>query len=603
MERRDLSPYQLWLICIATGLTYFACGVFTLELTKGTGGIAFIWPASGVAVAAMSVIWPAFRYRLALCIGVASCAANLLEGTPLLGSVGFTVANVAECLIASHYILRGTAGLPAFDSRLGLIAFGKGTLIAGLTSATIATSTVVGSAELVPFFAAWFSTVVLGILIVTPLLVELFVPFVFPAKRRTGSRSVAYAVVIALAAIAGFAAFAQTAFPLLFLALATVILASFAAGVGGAVRAVFIIAIMGSVMTSHQLGPINSIGADIQGRVIYLQFFLLTLLACGLPTAALLSESRRSAALLAEQNRLLAMAERTAKVGHWQLEIGAEEVFWSQEVFRIHGLEVTDAMVPLENAITAYHEDDRPIVEKAIEQSLATRDPYFFQARLVLPDGTMRRVECHGIVEVQDDEPVAMFGTIVDVTEKAEAIDQLEAVRRSAERQAEHALKLAETDQLTGIANRRKLIARLDEQVGEARAMKAPLSFVMFDVDNFKSINDTYGHPEGDAVLVRIAQIAASCLRKGDLVGRLGGEEFGVILPGTDLEIASNVAERIRSQIAAKAGRGRPTGPISVSLGVAELKEGGTAETLLGAADLALYEAKASGKNCYRLAA
>ena len=389
----------------------------------------------------------------------------------------------------------------------------------------------------------------------------------------------------------------------MFLTLAAVILASFVAGIGGAVGSVFIVSLIGSIFTSLEMGPIHLIAVDLQGRVLYFQFYLLTLLGCGLPTAALLSEVRSHAARLKEQNRLLAMAEQTAQVGHWRFEIGASDVFWSRQVFRIHGLEPGTDPVPITQALHAYHPEDRAAVEDALKRALAEHTPFSLAARIQRPDGVIRRVESHGKLEMAGAEPVAMFGTIVDVTEKADALDQLEAARRAAVQQAERALHLAETDQLTGIANRRKLLERLEESACEAEALLVPMSFVMFDVDDFKAINDTHGHSEGDAVLQRIAAITASCLRKGDLVGRLGGEEFGVVLPRTDLATASHIAERIRAAIEAGGDGEGASGKLSVSLGVAERKPFGRTADLLSAADLALYEAKASGKNCLRLAA
>ena len=167
-------------------------------------------------------------------------------------------------------------------------------------------------------------------------------------------------------------------------------------------------------------------------------------------------------------------------------------------------------------------------------------------------------------------------------------------------RTADEMAELAMKDALTGIYNRRFFMERLDSEWKRLRRYKRPLSVLALDIDYFKSINDRYGHDVGDQVIVATAKLCASHLRESDVVARIGGEEFAVLLPETDLASAIFAAERLR---AAVAGRTITTnaGPLTVtaSIGVAFADwHAESAALLLKRADQALYVAKGGGRNC-----
>ncbi len=161
-------------------------------------------------------------------------------------------------------------------------------------------------------------------------------------------------------------------------------------------------------------------------------------------------------------------------------------------------------------------------------------------------------------------------------------------------------LELAITDGLTGLYNRRYMESHLASLVEEATHAGKPVSLLIFDIDYFKSVNDTHGHPAGDAVLKEFAQRIQQNVRGVDLACRLGGEEFVVVMPDTDLSYAFMVAERLRQKVAEVAFHVEPTLKlnITVSIGIG-VTEGpaDTAEKLLERADNALYRAKRDGRN------
>ncbi|WP_343813727.1 tetratricopeptide repeat-containing diguanylate cyclase [Colwellia asteriadis] len=159
-------------------------------------------------------------------------------------------------------------------------------------------------------------------------------------------------------------------------------------------------------------------------------------------------------------------------------------------------------------------------------------------------------------------------------------------------------LKLASTiDTLTGIENRRSLMKKSAQAFKLAKKKHHCFSVLVIDIDRFKNINDTLGHSQGDVVLKEVVQLSESMMRKSDVFGRLGGEEFMVCLPKQDLQSAIYIAERIRERIAEKQWPLRNITQVTVSIGVASLASDSDLNTLVQRADKLLYKAKLSGRN------
>jgi diguanylate cyclase (GGDEF)-like protein len=154
-------------------------------------------------------------------------------------------------------------------------------------------------------------------------------------------------------------------------------------------------------------------------------------------------------------------------------------------------------------------------------------------------------------------------------------------------------------DSLTGLPNRRKFFSAGDHEIIRAHRLKSKLWVLMLDIDHFKKINDTAGHETGDNVLKEISQILKSSLREVDLIGRLGGEEFGVILTDIPQKGAARVAETIRSNIEKASIEGWTDiyGALTISIGCASVDNKSTLEQILKKADEALYYSKNKGRN------
>jgi diguanylate cyclase (GGDEF)-like protein len=158
----------------------------------------------------------------------------------------------------------------------------------------------------------------------------------------------------------------------------------------------------------------------------------------------------------------------------------------------------------------------------------------------------------------------------------------------------------ASTDPLTGLYNRSKFDEALAGAMTRAKRYGTPLSLMLYDVDHFKLVNDSRGHQAGDSVLVRLSQIVLLDIRNSDLLARWGGEEFAILAPDSDGEMARQAAEKLRSAI--ERTTFDEVGSITCSFGVAQYAEGDSAESLIARADHALYQAKASGRNRVELA-
>lgn len=161
------------------------------------------------------------------------------------------------------------------------------------------------------------------------------------------------------------------------------------------------------------------------------------------------------------------------------------------------------------------------------------------------------------------------------------------------------ALRAARTDALTGVGNRADFQAGMARECKSARRHFAPLSLIAVDIDHFKRVNDTYGHPCGDEVLQGVAACLKNTARGNDLVYRYGGEEFMLLLSDTDLHDAAILAERLRQRVAGHACSTEQAGElmVTISVGVAALTAGDTESSLLHRADQALYKAKQQGRN------
>jgi diguanylate cyclase (GGDEF)-like protein len=190
-----------------------------------------------------------------------------------------------------------------------------------------------------------------------------------------------------------------------------------------------------------------------------------------------------------------------------------------------------------------------------------------------------------GLHLLKDNDQIKVGKTVIKYTENVVEVEYIE-----------HVTNLAIVDALTGAFNKRRFDEVLPKETLRAQSA-GELSLILFDLDHFKKINDNHGHPAGDAVLRTMVQITKTCLEQGDLLARVGGEEFAVLL-ASPLDTATRTAERIRSCVERHEFSFQSTRiPVTVSLGVVAFMKGETALEFYGRADALLYRSKAGGRN------
>lgn len=307
---------------------------------------------------------------------------------------------------------------------------------------------------------------------------------------------------------------------------------------------------------------------------------------------------------LSQKNRLLVVKEEKLQQSHDLLAKLSEQVpgvlfqykvtpdgrssfpFANQALQEIY--EVMPEEVQQDASVLAeyHHPEDAEGIVASLRESARSLKPWHYEYRVVLPSQGVRWRLGNARPERLKDGSILWHGFITDITERKHLQQELE--------------KQARLDYLTGLANRRHFMEQAERELSRTHRYQNPLAMLMLDVDDFKGVNDTHGHKVGDLVLEKLSAICRDALREFDIVGRLGGEEFAVLLPMTDGARALDIAERLRQCVA------RTVVPLdqgvflnfTVSIGVAQLAAGnGSIDSLLQQADQALYEAKRSGRN------
>ncbi len=258
------------------------------------------------------------------------------------------------------------------------------------------------------------------------------------------------------------------------------------------------------------------------------------------------------------------------------------------------GYKVGEITPTYERFCASVHPEDRAKVRAGELRCIQTGENHDEEYRVVWPDGSIHWLrETGNVVKSADNSVVKMMGVVRDITEEKASASLLH--------------QLAHYDPLTGLPNRLVLEDRLSKALERARASKTRVALVFVDLNDFKEINDQYGHAAGDRMLISAATRLNKILRSSDTVARIGGDEFVIILedliPGKSLqEEAQSLCEKIFAELSPRVAIGSDQCYIGTSLGVAVFPDHtSNRNTLLHIADLAMYEAKRSGNNQYRL--
>ncbi|MEW9616310.1 EAL domain-containing protein [Shinella sp. S4-D37] len=309
---------------------------------------------------------------------------------------------------------------------------------------------------------------------------------------------------------------------------------------------------------------------------------------------------------LARLTQRLDLALDSYECGLWEADLDSGRTYWDERMHQLYGLVFTDGIVPHEDWLAAMHPDDRTATVETVNHCVEHDLPYVHEIRVMLPDGDIRHVRSVGKVHHDQDGGRKLIGLAFDVTqdvilkerlktakEQADAKNiELEQARVRIEHNALH-------DPLTGLGNRRRLDDELTGIAALSETADARVGILHIDLDRFKQINDTLGHAAGDALLVHASQVLRACVQAGDLVARIGGDEFVVVVTNTTNQAdLSALSRRIISLMQQPVEYEGHLCRFGVSIGIA-LAGGRSIDTakLLVNADIALYRAKALGRN------
>lgn len=282
----------------------------------------------------------------------------------------------------------------------------------------------------------------------------------------------------------------------------------------------------------------------------------------------------------------------TGNLGHWYWNIKTNEVTFNPLKVTTLGYDKSEIpeKVTYQFFTNKLHPEDYAKIMDAMRNHLnGSANVYEVEYRIQTKDGKYKWYYDRGKITQYDmhGKPLMLAGIVFDITEKKETQLELEYKNRIL-------AEMSSIDGLTKISNHRTLIAKLKVEILEASRINGPLSIALFDIDDFKQVNDSKGHVYGDQVLVDIAEIINKNIRDTDLAGRYGGEEFMVIFANADLVTASNIAERIRKAIENNLFCDGIA--VTISGGVKQYM-GENLTQFIHEADKNLYEAKKNGKN------
>ncbi|UAK24829.1 sensor domain-containing diguanylate cyclase [Sphingomonas nostoxanthinifaciens] len=594
-------------LAVLTCVAILAAGLLSDHAVNHVGGHQALWPCDAIMLGLLVARGRDRRDELAIIAGglLGGFLLNLANAIPPILAVPLALATPAAALTALALLRRFGVTRDIFGRVSDVLALGIACVGGASVSATFG-AIEQWSLHGISFPGAWidwYGAAFLGALMLVPMIA---IGAQLGDRRHAGvleGRSLTEVILLlGLTAIVADVVFFWTTLPLLFLVLPTVLLATFRLRAFGAAGAVAIVAVIATFATAHGHGPVVTHLASHGARALALQLFLSSCFLSALPIAALLSERERQA----EETRLLAERLKTVienigeviysidAAGNWSYLNPAWETLTGHPIASVIGQPWAALVDP----------DDHDELVERLAPVLAGRQRTLRRAVRFVTAGGPRWMELFiQALTAADGTPAGATGTLRDIDDRKRLEEHVMTAKRRAEQRAREATMLASTDELTGLANRRAFMQQLERELAGAAEFGWPLSVAMFDVDHFKSVNDRFGHAVGDRVLQLISARAGTAVRGGDLIGRLGGEEFGIIMPGATAEDAMVVAERLREAVESAPDDQMGLPSVTVSVGIAEREALRDPLALLAGADAALYAAKESGRNRVRLAA
>ena len=305
-------------------------------------------------------------------------------------------------------------------------------------------------------------------------------------------------------------------------------------------------------------------------------------------TLLALLHAQGEVARLSEREQLFSSLLDSVNAVLWAMDWETRRVLYVSPAYeRIFGRSAGLLLADHNEWRDSIYPDDLEYAERSLAEVLVKGAVEDREYRIIAADGQVRWLSDKCFINQQADsaQGVIVVGMAEDITEKKQLEGELQ--------------RLATTDVLTQSSNRRHFFECAHHTFAKARQEQAPMAFLLLDIDDFKQVNDTYGHQTGDQVLQRIADSGKAVLRRGDLFGRIGGEEFAAVFPGCTPELALHVAQRLQREIQRLSfSQDEQVFGVTVSQGLTGIdEEDEVLDSLFARADAAMYQAKRQGKN------
>ena len=305
-------------------------------------------------------------------------------------------------------------------------------------------------------------------------------------------------------------------------------------------------------------------------------------------TLLALLHAQGEVARLSEREQLFSSLLDSVNAVLWAFDWEARQVLYVSPAYeRIFGRPASLVLADYTEWRDSIYPDDLEYAERSLAQVLLKGSVEDREYRILNAEGQVRWLsdKCYINQQREGEQRVIVVGIAEDITEKKQLEGELH--------------RLATTDVLTQSSNRRHFFECAQQAFENAREDCTPLAFLLLDIDDFKQVNDSYGHQEGDQVLQRIADSGKAVLRRGDQFGRIGGEEFAAVFPGCNAQVAEQIAERLQREIQRLSfSHGDHEYGVTVSQGLTALSdEDESLDSLFARADAAMYRAKRQGKN------
>ena len=559
------------------------------------GAFATYWPPSGLYVAAMLAAGRlSDRLSLTLAALMANVASDVaMHGLPLPTSLGFWAANTIEAFAAlaairRFGILRNERLCVRDAVGMALTAFACSGPLSALVGASALYLSFGG--VWVDAFREWWISAAVSEIVFAPLVWTLL-SFIRSASSIRWSRVPEGIVAVATLALVSVLIFHVGERPVAYMTVPCTLWLALRTGTAGTALGNVVLSVIAVWYTARGEGPLREIEPH-HFRAFFIQTFNVTASLSGLILAAIVNERQQSLEQRIESDErfrdLFDNVSDLVAVTDVHGRILFANSAWSTIVGSTSGLNGHDLTAKL-------HPDSRDVFHHVLDCLPQAEVLTGIELRIVMQGGEALDVDgsfsCRSSTGATDRIRVILR----DVTSRNVTARKLEQAHRQLENANQQLQLLAATDGLTTLTNRRAFYDRLAQECSAAGRHDRPVSLILIDVDHFKSYNDSFGHPAGDEALRAVGWLLKEGARDCDVVGRIGGEEFAVILPHTDENESLLVAERLRRMIG---GHRWPLRRVTASLGVATF-HGDEAEPdrLVEAADQALYQAKRAGRD------